>query len=113
MSTHNLCFEQNYERYQIFLSKNFQFLMVNFSMYLNRRVFFMQMILLADSECPDQTCSGHAFFTNLLEIQFIIIRRKYLLLELNNYFLLNAIPPRQKRIKQNMKKKSFFMICNI
>ena len=41
-STHNLCFEQKYEKYQIFLSENFHFfLMVKFSVYLNRRVFVM------------------------------------------------------------------------
>ena len=37
MSTHNLCFEQKYEKYQIFLLENFQFLEVIFSIYLNRR----------------------------------------------------------------------------
>ena len=41
MSTHNLCFEQKYEKYQIFLSENFKFLEVKFSMYLNRHVFVM------------------------------------------------------------------------
>ena len=41
MSTHNLCFEQKYEKCQSFLSKNFQFLEVKFSIYLNRRVFVM------------------------------------------------------------------------
>ena len=40
-STHNLCFEQKYEKYQKFLSENFQFLEVNFSIYLNRYVFVM------------------------------------------------------------------------
>ena len=40
-STHNLCFEQKYENYQCFLSENFQFLEVKFSIYLNRRVFVM------------------------------------------------------------------------
>ena len=40
-STHNLCFEQKYEKYQRFLSENFQFLEVKFSIYLNRRVFEM------------------------------------------------------------------------
>ena len=40
-STHNLCFEQKYEKYQIFLSENFQFLVVKFSIYLNRHVFVM------------------------------------------------------------------------
>ena len=40
-STHNLCFEQKYEKYQNFLSENFHFLVVKFSVYLNRRVFVM------------------------------------------------------------------------
>ena len=35
MSTHNLCFEQKYEKYQeCFLSENFQFLEVKFSIYI-------------------------------------------------------------------------------
>ena len=36
-----LCFEQKYEKYRIFLPENFQFLVVKFSIYLNRRVFVM------------------------------------------------------------------------
>ena len=36
---HNLCFEQKQEKYQNFLSENFQFLVVKFSIFLNRRVF--------------------------------------------------------------------------
>ena len=40
-STHNLCFEQKYEKDQSFLSENFQFLEVKFSIYLNRHVFVM------------------------------------------------------------------------
>ena len=36
MSTHN-----RYEKYQSFLSENFQFLEVKFSIYLKRRVFVM------------------------------------------------------------------------
>ena len=39
MSTTNLCFEQKYRKYKSFLSENFQFLEVKFSIYLNRRVF--------------------------------------------------------------------------
>ena len=35
-STHNLCFEQKYEKILEFLSENFQFLVVKFSVYLNR-----------------------------------------------------------------------------
>ena len=41
MSTHNLCFDQNYEKISKFLSENFQFLLVKFSVYLNRHVFAM------------------------------------------------------------------------
>ena len=41
MSTHNLCFEQKYEKYQNFLSDIFHFLVVKFSVYLNRHVFVM------------------------------------------------------------------------
>ena len=36
-----LCFEQKYEKKIEFLSENFQFLVVKFSIYLNRRVFVM------------------------------------------------------------------------
>ena len=38
-STHNLCFEQKYEKYQNFFTENFHFLVVKFSVYLNRHVF--------------------------------------------------------------------------
>ena len=38
MSTHNLFFEQKYEKY---LKKNFPFLVVKFSIYLNRHVSVM------------------------------------------------------------------------
>ena len=34
-------FEQKYEKYQNFLSENFHFLVVKFSVYLNRHVFVM------------------------------------------------------------------------
>ena len=47
-STHNLCFEQKYEKYQSFSSENFQFLEMKFSIYLNRRVFDMQQGLCLD-----------------------------------------------------------------
>ena len=41
MSTHNLCFEQKYEKYQHFVFENVHFLVVHFSVYLNRRIFIM------------------------------------------------------------------------
>ena len=43
MSTHNLCFEQKYEKISEFLSENFQFLVLKFSIYLDRLVFVMNI----------------------------------------------------------------------
>ena len=41
-STHNLCFEQKYEKNQIFFYLKFDiFMVVKFSVHLNRRVFIM------------------------------------------------------------------------
>ena len=40
-STHNIWFEQKYEKYKNFLSENFPFLVVKFKIYLNKRVFLM------------------------------------------------------------------------
>ena len=54
MGTHNLCFEQKYEKYQSFLSENFQFLEVKFSVYLNRRlriVSEINVLLLLSEKC--------------------------------------------------------------
>ena len=42
MSTQNISFEQKYEKYQIFFICKFPFLVVKFSIYLNRHVFVMQ-----------------------------------------------------------------------
>ena len=44
MSTHSLCFEQKYKKISDFLSKNFLFLEVKISIYLNRRVFVMLLM---------------------------------------------------------------------
>ena len=46
MSTHNLCFELKYEKYQNFLSKNFQFLEVKFSVHLKKLVFVLYLFKL-------------------------------------------------------------------
>ena len=51
MSTHNLCFEQKYENYQSFLSENFQFLEVKFSIYFNRHVFVMLSGAMTKCSC--------------------------------------------------------------
>ena len=42
MNTHNLCFEQKYEKIVKFLSENFHFLVVKFSVYFNWNVFLMK-----------------------------------------------------------------------
>ena len=47
MSRNNLCFEQKYEKYQNLLSENFNFLVVKFSVYLNRHVFVMREHILS------------------------------------------------------------------
>ena len=57
-STHNLCFEQKYEKYQNFLSKIFHFLMVKFSIYLNRRVLVMNTLCM---------CNKVSFLMSLLK----------------------------------------------
>ena len=44
-STHNLCFEQEYETYQNVLSEKFLFLVVEVSIYWNRPVFVMKNML--------------------------------------------------------------------
>ena len=41
MSTLNLCFEQKLKKKVSFLSENFHFLVVKFSVYLNKHVFVM------------------------------------------------------------------------
>ena len=53
-STHNLYFEQKYEIYQNFLSENFHFLVVKFSvyMYLNRHDFIMYKHLMYRDSFP-------------------------------------------------------------
>ena len=45
-STHNLCFEQKFEKYQNFLSEIFHFLVVKFSANLNRHVFILKFIFV-------------------------------------------------------------------
>ena len=37
-STHNLCVEQKYEKYQRFLSEKFQYLEMKFSVYFNNEL---------------------------------------------------------------------------
>ena len=58
MSAHNLCFEQKYEKYQNLLSENFHFLVVKFSVYLNRHVFIMiySHPLYTNTQYNDKMC---------------------------------------------------------
>ena len=52
MSTHNLYFEQKYEIYLNFLSENFHFLVVKFSVYLNRHDFVIYKHLMYRDSFP-------------------------------------------------------------
>ena len=74
MSTHNLCFEQKYEKYQISCLKIFLFfLVVKFSIYLNMHVFVMCIYMyfqLYSYQCSRQDsyiCKSMSrdFFQNL------------------------------------------------
>ena len=72
MSTHNLCFEQKYEKYQNFLYENFPFLVVKISVYLNRHGFIMVIIW----------CTCHITKTCLydfdpLKPQFYIVKLRF------------------------------------
>ena len=59
--THNLCFEQKYEKCQNFLSENVPFLVVKFSIYLTRHVFVMCSV--GSSLCGlVAACYGFFFF---------------------------------------------------
>ena len=62
MSTHNLCFEQKYEKYHNFSSDNFHFLVKKFPVYLNRRVFIMIVILFSgDTQLLSVLVSHNSF----------------------------------------------------
>ena len=83
-STHNLCFEQKYEKYQHFFSENFHFLVVKFSLYLNRLVFVMMRATKADQTawirrltwvCVGCTCQKVRFLTLRLICLYMHCRR--------------------------------------
>ena len=52
LSTQNLYFEQKYEIYLNFLSENFYFLVVKFSVYLNRQDFVINKHLMYRDSFP-------------------------------------------------------------
>ena len=54
----NLCFEQKYEKYQDFLSENFHFLVIKFSVYLNRCACVMSTSSLWTGLFPLEGMSG-------------------------------------------------------
>ena len=59
-STHNLCFEQEYEKHQNFYLKIFLFLVVKFSTDLNRRFFFRNAKTLL-KKVPSDICAERRF----------------------------------------------------
>ena len=54
------------KKYQNFLSENFPFLVVNFSVYLNRRVFVMIEIPVFDANSVDPNLGLYCFPMSLL-----------------------------------------------
>ena len=74
-STYNLCFEQEYEKCRNFFSENFPFLVVKFSIYLNRCVFvmwsdftikwFLALMSCVESEDTDQSVYPHSLISIL------------------------------------------------
>ena len=71
-STRNLCFEQKCEKYQNFYLKTFSFLVVKFSIYLNRRVFVMKVVnLLFFFLCS----KGGQFGSSSMEVTFCLHSR--------------------------------------
>ena len=69
-STLHLCFEQKFEKYQIILSENFHFLVVKFSIYLNRHVFIRESTLNERScfQSYDNNCTSYC-----VSIEYYII----------------------------------------
>ena len=68
---HNLCFEQKSDKYQNFLSENFHFLVVKFSVYLNRHVFVMFCTGHASSYMSDmKNCLEKSLYCNFLALNF-------------------------------------------
>ena len=68
MSTHILCFEQKYEKYQIYFLKIFIFQVVKFSIYLNRHVFVMICYVVAYINCLLSDTMNKRPFTEIQEI---------------------------------------------
>ena len=64
-STHNLCFEQDYKKYQNFLSENFPFWVVKFSIHSNRRVFVMSMKMVGVVALKLRRCSVALVYSSL------------------------------------------------
>ena len=54
MSTHNLCFEQKFEKYQNFFIRKFHFLVLKFSVYLNRLVLVITSGSLLDKSANSE-----------------------------------------------------------
>ena len=72
MSTHNLCFEQKYEKYRGFCLKIFEFLEVKSSIHLNRYVFVMKVLNIYIN-CVHTVCQ-HCLGSN---VGIELIKRKH------------------------------------
>ena len=66
MSTHNICFEQKYKKYQNFLSENFHISVIKFSVYLNSHVFVMYNNFFLPASPASYTHIFSQGFTNII-----------------------------------------------
>ena len=73
-----LCFEQKYENYQSFSSESNPFLVVKFSIYLNRRVFVMSSSTQIYDQTIKQTQSHPSLiiWTHLVYHEFLMLYTK-------------------------------------
>ena len=55
MSNHNLCLSRNMKKMSEFLSENFHFLVVKFSVYLNRHIFVMTVSFVTQEFSATET----------------------------------------------------------
>ena len=118
-STHDLCFEQKYEKYQNFLSKKIPFfLVVQFSIYLNWHVFvmFIQRHTSAGmSQLRSLLIAQLTFYLNLYQTDRIPlgsdIARKKLFLRTPRKKILSNFPGIVSKTGDYLKGKNLLANC--
>ena len=90
MSTHSLCFDQKYEKYQNFLSENFHFLVGKFSVYLNRRVFVMTSAVGVLSYTVKAFATPDRFSANSTKVEFHLQKTEKFQIKNSDIFHISA-----------------------